>query len=50
MSIFQAIGFMALGGIIVEVFEVHAWRRYQQGKRESQLFQSTRPTSGGRER
>lgn len=34
MSIWQAIGFMALGGIVVEVFEIHAWRRYQQGKRE----------------
>lgn len=37
MSILQAIGFMTLGGIIVEVFEIHAWRRYQQGKREGGL-------------
>lgn len=34
MSILQAIGFMVLGGAIVEIFELHAWRRYQQGKRE----------------
>ena len=34
MSILQAIGFMVLGGAIVEIFEFHAWRRYQQGKRE----------------
>ncbi len=49
MTIIQAIGFMVLGGVIVEVFEIHAWRRYQQGKRENQLYQTSRPT-GGRER
>ena len=36
MSIIQALLFMALGGAIVEVFEIHAWRRYNQGKREGQ--------------
>lgn len=35
MSILQAIGFMVLGGIVVEVFEIHAWQRYQLGKREN---------------
>lgn len=35
MNILQAIGFMVLGGVIVEVFEMHAWLRYQQGKREA---------------
>lgn len=40
MNIFQALGFMFLGGLIVEVFEVHAWMRYQQGKREGQGFSS----------
>lgn len=34
MNVLQAIGFMVLGGVIVEVFETHAWRRYQQGRRE----------------
>lgn len=34
MTIVQALLFMALGGAIVEAFEIHAWRRYQQGKRE----------------
>ena len=34
MSIIQALLFMLLGGTIVEVFEIHAWQRYQQGKRE----------------
>lgn len=34
MSILQALGFMVLGGVIVEIFEIHAWRRYQMGKRE----------------
>lgn len=36
MSIIQALVFMLLGGLIVEAFEIHAWRRYQQGKREGQ--------------
>lgn len=36
MTVFQALLFMALGGAIVEIFEIHAWRRYQQGKREGQ--------------
>lgn len=36
MSIIQALLFMVLGGAIVEVFEIHAWRRYNQGKREGQ--------------
>ena len=34
MSIWQALGFIAMGGLIVEIFELHAWVRYQQGKRE----------------
>lgn len=34
LTVLQALGFMLLGGVIVEVFEIHAWRRYQQGKRE----------------
>ncbi len=34
MTVLQAIGFMVLGGVIVEVFETHAWRRYQQGRKE----------------
>ena len=43
MTIIQAIGFMTLGGVIVELFEIHAWKRYQQGKRESSnLYNHTR--------
>lgn len=38
MSILQALLFMALGGTIVEVFEIHAWRRYQQGKQEGKSY------------
>lgn len=34
MSIIQALGFMVLGGMVVELFEIHAWRRYQMGKTE----------------
>lgn len=45
MSILQALGFMVLGGVIVEVFEIHAWRRYQMGKNEGRSFP---PFSNGR--
>lgn len=38
MTVFQALGFMFLGGAIVELFEIHAWFRYRQGKREGQSF------------
>lgn len=38
LTIFQALLFLALGGAIVEVFEIHAWRRYQQGKREGRGY------------
>lgn len=40
MSILQALLFMVLGGTIVEVFEIHAWRRYQQGKQEGRGYSS----------
>lgn len=38
MTIGQALLFMALGGAIVEAFEIHAWRRYHLGKREGQGY------------
>lgn len=34
-EVIKALVFMALGGVIVEVFEIHAWRRYRQGKEEA---------------
>lgn len=43
MTIGQALLFMALGGAIVEAFEIHAWRRYQQGKREGKGFPPEAP-------
>lgn len=43
MSILQALGFMVLGGLIVEGFEIHAWRRYQQGKTEGRSYPNTIP-------
>ena len=41
MTVFQALGFMFLGGMIVELFEIRAWSRYHQGKREGQGFPPT---------
>lgn len=38
LNIIQALLFMALGGALVEGFEIHAWHRYQQGKREGQGY------------
>ena len=36
MTIWAALGFMILGGFIVEVFNLQAWGMYQKGKREMQ--------------
>lgn len=38
INIWWALFFMFLGGLVVEVFETHAWRRYQQGKREAKCL------------
>lgn len=34
MGIWEALMYMGLGGIIVEMFEYRAWRMYMAGKRE----------------
>lgn len=34
MEIWSALGFMFLGGAIVEMFELKSWLRYRQGKQE----------------
>ena len=36
MSIWQALGFMFLGGAIVELFELKSWARYKMGKHEGE--------------
>lgn len=36
MNIWAALGFMALGGIIVELAEIKAWNRYKVGKQEGE--------------
>ena len=36
MGIWQALGFMFLGGAIVEIFEFKSWQRYRQGKIEGE--------------
>lgn len=38
MDVLQALGFMALGALIVEIFEYKAWRRYKDGKREAERY------------
>ena len=34
MTIWQALGFMFLGGTLVELFDLRAWKMYREGKRE----------------
>lgn len=36
MSIFGALGFMAAGALISEMYHTRMWVRYQQGKREGE--------------
>lgn len=36
MNVWQALGFMFLGGALVECFEFKSWQRYKQGKREGE--------------
>ena len=38
MSIFQCLGFMALGGAIVGFFNIIAWKKYYEGRREGQAY------------
>lgn len=38
MTIIQALAFMALGGAIVGFFDIIAWRKYYEGKREGQTY------------
>lgn len=35
MTIWSALGFMLLGGAIVFVFDMRAWKMYRDGKREA---------------
>lgn len=35
ISIWWALFFIALGGVIVWMFDRYAWRKYYEGKRES---------------
>ena len=35
MNVWAALGFMMLGGVIVELAEMKAWNRYKQGKKEA---------------
>jgi len=44
VSVWGVLGFIALGVLIAEAYEFHAWCKYQQGKREGRE-QHTR--SGG---
>lgn len=49
MSIFQCLGFMFLGGLIVWLFDRYAWRKYYEGLRTGAGKQETQ-TQGYRHR
>lgn len=34
MTVWGALGFMALGGVIVGLFDYRAWRMYLQGRKD----------------
>lgn len=40
MNIWAALGFMLLGGAIVELAEIKAWHRYKAGKEEGEFRRS----------
>ena len=42
MEIWAALGFIALGGIVVGFFNGLAWRKYYEGKREGREYESKR--------
>lgn len=37
-SVWGVLGFIALGIVLAEAYEYHAWARYKQGKREGSGF------------
>lgn len=38
MEVLKAIGFMTLGGLLVHLHWLHAWRMYREGKKEGQQW------------
>lgn len=40
MGVWSALGFMALGGIVVMGFDWYAWFKYREGKREGMLWRN----------
>ena len=42
MSVWQALGFMFLGGALVEIFDMKAWKMYRDGKHEGMEWRGGR--------
>jgi len=38
MSIWGALGFMALGAMVSELYNFRAWGRYREGKQEGRIY------------
>lgn len=47
VSVWGVLGFIALGMLIAEVYEFHAWCKYTQGKRECETKSPTRKQGDG---
>lgn len=42
MSVWAALGFMFLGGLLVGLFDLRAWKMYRDGKNEGLKWGSSR--------
>lgn len=42
MSVWQALGFMFLGGALVGLFDLRAWKMYKAEKREGMEWRGSR--------
>ena len=48
MNVWAALGFMLLGGAIVELAEIKAWQRYKIGKEEGEFHKFRNCQRGGK--
>ncbi len=42
MNVWAALGYMFLGGALVELFDLRAWKLYREGKREGMEWRNCR--------
>lgn len=47
MNTWAALAFMGMGGAIVGLFNLMAWKRYNQGKKEGRMYSESKVKSEG---